>query len=301
MYRRALVACMGLFLLQALPGCPKPKTPTNTEVSNIKSDYKGKKSKIIVVDFENTSYSGYSFGAAATKMLGSAMVKTSRFDVVEESALKAVLAQQGFQNSGLTNPADAAKIGKILNAKYIVMGTITEISSNTKDVQASRIGVNTLDYKAVVDISVIDVETAQTVAAITADAGLKDRAFRLLFINTSKSGDFERLKSTLRDAIDKAVPQISEKMPYAVLSQYKIANVQGGKVTINAAGDFTAGTKLKVSRRTKEVKDPDTGEVVDFETQEVGILEVVEVKGKVTYCKIVSGSGFNVGDVVEPQ
>jgi curli biogenesis system outer membrane secretion channel CsgG len=301
MYRRVLVACMGLFMLQALPGCPKPTTPTNTEVSKVTSDYKGKKSKVIVVDFENTSYSGYSFGDAATKMLGSAMVKTNRFDVIEQSALRDVLAQQGFQNSGLTNPGDAAKIGKILNAKYIVKGTITEVSSNTKDVNARNIGTAALKYKAVVDISVVDVETAQTVASVTTDAGLTDRAFRFFFIDTSKSGDFERLKSTLRDAIDKAVPQISEKMPYAVLNSFKIANVSGGKVTINAAGDFAAGAKLKVTRRTKEVKDPDTGEVVDFETQEVGVLEVVEVKGKVTYCKVVSGTGFTVGDIVEPQ
>jgi hypothetical protein len=175
------------------------------------------------------------------------------------------------------------------------------VSSNTRDVNSSSIGVNILKYKAIVDISVIDVETAETVIAVTADATLTDRAFRFIFIDTSKSGDFERLKSTLRDAIDKAVPQIVPKMPYAVLNAFKIANVQGNKVTVAASGELKVGDKLKVTRRTKEVTDPDTGAVIDFETEEVGVLEVVEVKGKVTYCKIVSGSGFAAGDVVEPQ
>jgi curli biogenesis system outer membrane secretion channel CsgG len=302
MTQRLMAALLGVLLLPIMPGCPKPKTPTNTEVSNVKSDgYSGKKAKIIVVEFDNNSYNGYSFGDAATKMLSSALVNTQRYSVIEKDNLREILQQQGFQNSGLTEPGTAAKIGKILNAKYIVKGDITEISSNTRDVNASRIGVNTLKYKAVVDIVVVDVETGETVIAVTGDATLTDRAFRLAFIDTSKSGDFERLKSTLRDAIDKTIPQIIPKMPFAVLNAFKIANVQGGKITVAASGELKVGDKLRVTRRTKEVTDPDTGSVIDFETEEVGVIEVVEVKGKVTYCKIVSGTGFAAGDVVEPQ
>lgn len=47
------------------------------------------------------------------------------FEIVERSSLNNVLDEQKLQISGLTDPATAAKVGKILGIDAIVLGTVT--------------------------------------------------------------------------------------------------------------------------------------------------------------------------------
>ncbi len=57
-----------------------------------------------------------------------------------------VLGEQGLQNSGVTTPEKAAEIGKILNAKKLVMGKLSKLGSTL-----------------ITTIKVVDVETAKIV------------------------------------------------------------------------------------------------------------------------------------------
>jgi curli biogenesis system outer membrane secretion channel CsgG len=291
-------------LLPILAGCPKSKPIENADKSNIKwPTYTGKKSRVIVIDFDNTSsYSnGGQFARAAQKMLSAALIQSGRFDVIEGDALKAIIAQQGFQNSGFTDSTGAAQLGKIANAAYVVRGSITELGVTIDSAALPVFAVTKYTYKTTLDISVIAVESAITAASDTQGAALDDKSFRILSFSKTTDVDDSRITATIRDAVDKSAPKIVEKMPYVAGADYKVANVDKGKVTINAeAGAFNPGQQLKVIRRGKEIKDPDSGAVIDYEETEVGVVEVVESKGKITYCKIVSGSGFQNGDVVRP-
>lgn len=68
-----------------------------------------------------------------------------------------------------------------------------------------------------------------------------------------------------------------------------------GKVTVSAV--FPAGTQLKVLRQGRAVLDPNTGSI-DYEETQVGILEVVETTDAASYCRIIAGQQFAVGDLV---
>jgi len=57
------------------------------------------------------------------------------------------------------------------------------------------------------------------------------------------------------------------------------------------------GMQFKVGS-VEELVDPDTGEVLDSEMTTVAELEADEVKEKITYCKILSGSGIEKGMTV---
>src|SRR5262245_40758030 len=101
MRKSVLTTILGVLLLPILAGCGKPQKIENPDQSQIKWPvYNGKKSKVIVIDFDNTSsYSnGGQYARAAQKMLSAALVQSGRFDVIEGDALKAIIAQQAFQN-----------------------------------------------------------------------------------------------------------------------------------------------------------------------------------------------------------
>lgn len=49
--------------------------------------------------------------------------------VVERDEMNKILNEQGLQNSGVTTPEKAAEIGKILNAKKLIMGKLSKLGS----------------------------------------------------------------------------------------------------------------------------------------------------------------------------
>ena len=50
------------------------------------------------------------------------------------------------------------------------------------------------------------------------------------------------------------------------------------------------GMKFQVGT-SEDVVDPDTGETLDTTIKKVGVIEVTEVKEKLTYCKTIEGAG----------
>jgi hypothetical protein len=72
-------------------------------------------------------------------------------------------------------------------------------------------------------------------------------------------------------------------------------------VTINkgAIAGFSTGMKISVERVTKQVKDPSTGKVLRKVSSSIGRLEIIEIARDYAVGRVVSGSGFKVGDAVK--
>jgi curli biogenesis system outer membrane secretion channel CsgG len=293
-------------VLPLLVGCPKPPPAQGGDgyQSQIQwKPYNGKKMRLAIMDFENRSgYGGMQFARTAQKMLATALTSSGHFDVFEGDAIKSVLAQQAFQNSGLTNAEGATKIGGMVNAQFVVLGTITELGEIRDKTQLGTVSQDVLTYWATVDISVINTQTSQTIISGSQTATISDKTTRIGLVGgKSTRSDDSRLNQAIRDSIDKVALQLVEKTPTSGFD-YQIANVDAaGKVTINGGqGDFQPGQQLKVFRRGKEVLDPATGAHLDWEETEIGVIEVVEVKASVSYCRIVKGRSFAAQDVVRP-
>ena len=93
----------------------------------------------------------------------------------------------------------------------------------------------------------------------------------------------------------------SGKAVKAAAIQTMIADVDGEVVTLNqgSAAGFKVGQKVKIARKDKEIKDPATGKVIKVKYKKVGTIEITAVESGYTEGKIVSGSGFAVGDMVK--
>ncbi|MGB8957943.1 MAG: CsgG/HfaB family protein, partial [Candidatus Aminicenantales bacterium] len=72
------------------------------------------------------SNASWDLGDGMAEMLATALVETGKFKVLERQQIHDVLGEQDFGAGGRVDPATAAKIGKILGARYLVYGTVNE-------------------------------------------------------------------------------------------------------------------------------------------------------------------------------
>ncbi|MFN8672777.1 MAG: CsgG/HfaB family protein [Candidatus Sericytochromatia bacterium] len=81
---------------------------------------------IAVLPFEvlsdNTEYK--QFGLGTTDSLSVALTTIPDFIMVERGKISSIIKEQGFQNSGFTDDKNSVKLGKILGAQVLVVGTI---------------------------------------------------------------------------------------------------------------------------------------------------------------------------------
>ncbi len=85
-----------------------------------------KKMRIAVMDFKAD---GVSKGTArkVSELIRGNMINTGKFIVTERAQMNQILKEQGFQRSGCTDVTCAVKIGKILSARKILVGTVMKM------------------------------------------------------------------------------------------------------------------------------------------------------------------------------
>ena len=106
----------------ALFGSSKEAKPVPTPVAP------GKKLNVAVADLtpQNASRGD---AALIGDLLRGELVKARRFTVIEKQNMDKVLAEQAFQQSGCTSDECAVKLGKLLNAQRLVMGSFGKLLS----------------------------------------------------------------------------------------------------------------------------------------------------------------------------
>jgi hypothetical protein len=80
-----------------------------------------------------------------------------------------------------------------------------------------------------------------------------------------------------------------------------VAAVDGSQIVLNvgAKTGIKVGDHMSIERVTKEIKDPATGAVLRKMTSKMGELEVTDVDDVSSVCRVVSGTGFKIGDVAK--
>jgi TolB-like protein len=98
---------------------------------------RAERSTLAVLKFINTSsqekgayYQPWEYGIAA--MLTTDLEETSMFNMVDRMRLNDILREHSMQQAGLTDPATALAIGKLLTARYILSGTFMVVGQDLR-------------------------------------------------------------------------------------------------------------------------------------------------------------------------
>lgn len=282
------------------------------------------KVRIAVLDFDYSSVSNPSFmsylpGGArgVSDIMVTKLVQTGTYSVIERSQIEAILAEQDLGASGRVDASTAAEIGRILGVQAVIIGSITQFDLERKESGGGvfGIGASNSETEAYVKLNarVVNTSTAEimTVAEGNGKADQSDTNVTVLGIGGGSSTSNEG--KLLTQATDQAITQVVEALntnsakmgalPKPVPSvSALVADVTGGTIVLNkgSSDGYRQGMKVSIERVTKEVKDPATGEVIRRLTQPIGMVELVEVDGRSSVGKIVSGTQFKVGDLAKP-
>ncbi|HWE24412.1 MAG TPA: CsgG/HfaB family protein [Myxococcales bacterium] len=258
------------------------------------------KIRIAIWEFENHADAHYWFskdlGPAARNQIDTEFSEnqalSGKFSVVERDKLNLVLKEQGLATAGAVDPTTAAKVGKILGVKYVVMGGIDKFNIDVTKAAISMFGVGgqMVQANATINLRFVDTTTAERVLSVAADGEVRSGGGT--YKGTSLSRDAEW--GIASDAIQKASKAVVEKLASGdylarVASaaagsgvEGKIIKVEGDRAWINlgALSGIKVGDKFAVYTIGEALIDPDTGAKLGADERRTGNGAVVEVQSK---------------------
>jgi len=213
------------------------------------------------------SKGGISNSEAATlsDRLGSMLVNTNAFIVLERGKMQDILDEQGFQQTGCTTTECAVEVGKMLNVQKMISGSIGKIG-RTYTIDLSLIDVKTAqiensfirDYKGEIDGLLTVMESiADQIAGITGleiQPKAEQRIFQIsiksnptgarIFINNKNAGKTP-FNSRVREGMD--VEIVLKKENY---KDWEESVSVSDNVEINATLEVTDEYREALAKRT---------------------------------------------------
>jgi curli biogenesis system outer membrane secretion channel CsgG len=277
------------------------------------------KKRVAVLTFDDKTDEGYSWGGSKTAgegmsdMLITELVKSERYTVLERGEITSVLQEQDLGQQGIVTAESAAQAGKMLGAEIVIFGALTEFGYKERSSggRTRRFGVGINSTTAVVasDVRMVDATTGEIIAA---ESVRKEESKRGLSVDTEKvsfgsQSEFDEslVGEATREAIQGIVDLIDSNSG-TIKWGASVITAQGGNVFINAgsASGVEVGQTFIVKRAGQKLVDPDTGIELGAVEEQLGRIRVADNSvgnGKASRCTIVSGSGFERGDIVRMQ
>ncbi|HPT87761.1 MAG TPA: CsgG/HfaB family protein [Bacillota bacterium] len=267
--------------------------------------------RVAVLPFDDGSIEhwwgkNWDVGKGVADELITELLKIGRFRLIEREKIDKILSEQDFGQQGRVDQRTAAKIGKILGAQYLIMGKVTEFSTNSTggavSVRNYALGIKTHTARVELDARLVDTTTSEIITAANGVGERKQSNLAMAIkwnIIAFGSNEFKQtnLGLALRDAVISVAQQLSEQAyrtgqaPVSTrVIEGLVADVYGDKVyiTVGSGDGVKPGMIFEVQHIVRTVTHPTTGEVIDYITEPVATVKVTEVKEQSATCTIVS-------------
>jgi curli biogenesis system outer membrane secretion channel CsgG len=278
----------------------------------------GLKKVVAVSRFENkTSYLGggqYELDEGMADQLTDALIQSGQFVVLERQTLSDIVAEQDMAASGRFQKSKSAKTGKLISAQILIKGTITEFESKSAGsgtgfgFKKFRIGNKREEAHVGLIIRLIDTTTGEVLASQRVEGKAQAGGFKFgLDIGSVDFGTEGFHKTPLgkatQIAIDNAVKFIAAKLT-DIPFQGRVIKVVDSTVFITAGRKTGAlvGDIFTVYSIGEELVDPDTGELLGREEEEIGKVKILQVKEKYSKAKPLGTiEGIKRGDIIRSE
>lgn len=182
-----------------------------------------------VVEFKNETNAGWwgsGVGWELSGMLANELAATKKFSVLERNKLQSVMEEQNLGMSGRVTSGTGAKIGKLIGAQYLVMGTVTAYEENTADsggglsFRGISVGGNKSEAYIAVDLRVVNSNTGEIEYVRTIEGRTKGGGMRLGVFKGGFGGNLANQKKTpAGKAIRGALVLITDYLECAMVKQ----------------------------------------------------------------------------------
>ena len=249
-------------------------------------------------------------GEAIHAQLITELSKSGRYRVVERENLGGMLQEQDLAAGGRMRKGSGAKAGDLEGAQLMIKGVITDAEEESgkggsAGFKGLSLGGKKTVYRVTMDFRIYDMTSGIILGTTTATAeqvkkgksgGIGVGGLRL---GGSKS-EGDTTGAIIRDLIKQGVAGL-DKHAEVMGWKSKVHLVKDAKVIIigGKRDGLEKGMKFKIFKLGEQIVDEDTGEVLDEgEETEVGEIELVQVKEKISYAVKTTGQEPEKGFVV---
>lgn len=282
--------------------------PLSTESAENTSKKEGNLTYTIMVQkFKNEAgWSGkWDIGDGFTTIMTDILNNSGQFTVLASPEMrKAAMKEQDFGSSGRVKKGKKTpKKGEMTPAQLMVRGSITHVEQTSGGkggigFKGIRIGGSKASAEVNITIYLMDTTTGQVVASEKVVGKSGKRGLSLGYSGSKLGGLTGNLAGFKKDNLGKACEHAAAQATEFLVKQLDDVTWEGTIMLVNdnlivinrgTREGVSKGDKFKVGK-VKELRDPDTGEILDTMMTTVAELETIKVKDKVSYAKPVSGA-----------
>ncbi|MGZ5425516.1 MAG: CsgG/HfaB family protein [Candidatus Aminicenantales bacterium] len=278
---------------------------------------------LAVMKFTTTAGGGTNFwygaswdiGDGMAEMLVTALVETGKFKVLERQQIHDVLGEQDLGDSGRVDPATAAKIGKILGARYLIYGTVNEFEYSKAGggggvrIGGLRVGASEAKARVGMDVRIVDAVSSEILFSTRSIADANRTGFKVGYSGADFGADLgtfqktplgEATRKAIQDAVAKMVSRFGTEAapePAAAWTGTLLVADDGSLVIKAGAHEgLKTGDILTVFRpKTAKVGN----EMLTVGEDKIGKIRLTSVGDAASTAEVVEGAGFKTGDVVK--
>ena len=247
-----------------------------------------------------TLYDSYQFGSfvpSAVEMslklsqqLSVGLSGTNKFAVLDREYIAEFAQNRNILISDDSPIEEKARLGQVLGADYMIVGTISNARLLIKERTSRAIGRPIREYEAdyVFDYRLIVAPTRQVKLADTVNIALEKDQVRVLVKRWRPEDlDYREMVDNLTARVAKQVVDniIDRLYPIRIASK----NIEG-QVIINQGGKrISKGSVLEVLIQGKEIIDFDTKESLGRTENLIAIIKIEKVTPTISYARLVKG------------
>ncbi|WP_342805020.1 CsgG/HfaB family protein [Alteromonas sp. M12] len=287
----------------ALNGCTSSTRGTVNKIeasspvisqSIVEPDSKGLKRVVAISRFSDETKrtnsflidnSGDRLGKQAADILSSRLTETQKFIMLERQEL------DELEEESQINQTQLEKVG----ADYLIVGSVSEFGRATN----SEVGVfsrNKIQIaNATVNVRLINTKTGQIVYSEEASGEARTEANRVFGVGETAGYDTSLDDRAISAAISKLVSNIVENLMDVPWQAYIVAQ-QDGMYLMTGGEDqgIQTGDKFVVKTKGKQVKNPQSGMMIELPGKQVATIKVIDFIGTgqnaLSLTEVVSGS-----------
>ena len=238
---------------------------------------KGGKPRIVVLATASST-TGWTTNVT-TASLEDALTQSGRFEVIAGSQRDRLLKEQGFNNSDLVDPQQATKVGKLLSARYIIVGNAIDVTVKKKAGGFIDIGS---DIKTRIQIQMIDAETG----IVKTSKSFEEKT------NKPPASGQQTDTDSIREAYRKAMESIASKfvveMGETVPTETVVLLVRAGRVALDIGGEqVKVGQEFEIYTQDEPILGPD-GKPRGYITTKYGRLRIAEIEPGLSWATVIA-------------
>jgi curli biogenesis system outer membrane secretion channel CsgG len=249
-----------------------------------------------------TLYGSYQFGSFVpsademsrklSQQLSAAITATNKFAVLDREYIVEFAQNRNILLSDDSPIEEKARLGQVLGADYMIVGTISNAGLQIKEKTSRAIGRPIREYEVdyVFDYRLIVAPTRQVKLADTVNISIEEDQDRIRELVTKWEPDDLDYREMVDNLTIKVANEVVENIidrlyPIRIASK----NVEG-QVIINQGGKrISKGSVLEVFVQGKEIFDADTQESLGRTENIIATIKIENVTPTMSYARLIKG------------